>query len=369
MKMLKPVHLSEGARILSRSLFVRKQGTFRYEGDAEQICRRIISDCWNKKKNYFQTSNGHFSQFYTRDFAFCAEALMNLGFEDKVRLTLEYALKAFSRSGRVTTSITPGGKPFDFPCYASDSLPLLIRALKSAGCTDLFHEYSTLFVNEVNRYHNQVFDPETAMVKKNRQFSSMKDWAKRNSSCYDNSMLAMLREDLNELKFYNPFQEHDIKKRFKEELWNGKYFYEDMDKKDIVAGDANVFPFWTGVYSTRDMAKSCIKSMQKAKLDRPFPLKYTNSRRGQRFMFLERLVGNYEGTAVWPHLGLCFIDVLMKYSKKEARRCVEQYTQLIEKNSNFLEVFDEDGRPFSRRFYHADEGMLWACKYLDFLRK
>lgn len=351
-------------RILSRSLFVKKHGTYRYPGSAEEICEKIISDCWSKKKNYFKASNGHFSEFYVRDFAFCCEDLMSLGYEEKVRLTLEYALKIFSRAGKITTAISPGGRAFDFPRYASDSLPLLVRSIKLSGCHDLIKSYGGLFVNEIKKYYEQVFDPRTGMVRADRHFSSIRDWAKRSSSCYDNCMLAMLREDLKELKFYNPFLEHDIKRRIKEELWNGRFFYDDMRKRDNVAGDANVFPFWTGVFSSREMALSCIGQIQKAKLDRPFPLKYNSSARGERFLMLDSIVSNYEGTTIWPHLGLCFIDVVGRYSKRDAKKYIGQYIKIIEGNRNMLEVFDEAGKPFESMLYYSDEGMIWASKML-----
>lgn len=367
--MLKPIYISEGMRILGRSLYAKRHGTFKYPGNAEEICKRIIDDCWNKRKNYFQASNGHFSEFYVRDFAFCAEALMDLGYEDKVRQTLEYALKIFSRSRKITTTISPGGYAFDFTCYSSDSLPLLIRALKLADAEDIFRNHSTLFVNEVKRYYDNVFDPTTGMVKKKRHFSAISDWIKKNSSTYDNCMLAMLREDLIELKFYNPFQESNIKKRIKEELWNGKYFFDDMDKKENVVGDANVFPFWTGLFTSREMAKSCINYIQKAKLDRPFPLKYTAERKGRKFIILNKFAQNYEGTSIWPHLGLCFMDIAKKYSKADFNGYMEKYSKVIEENKNMLEVFDEDGKPFKRMLYYSDEGMLWAAKYLGLSRQ
>jgi len=37
---------------------------------------------------------------------------------------------------------------------------------------------------------------------------------------------------------------------------------------------------------------------------------------------------------------------------------------LIETNRNFLELFDNKGKPFKSKFYHADESMLWAANYL-----
>src|SRR3989344_2702653 len=136
--LIKPTHISEALRIFRRSLKVRVSGFKKYDGDAKEICERIINDCFNGK--YFQTSTGHFCQFWTRDFGMCAESLVKLGYKKEVGMTLEYAL-----------------------------------------------------------------DPLTSMVRQNVHFSSIKDHYVRNSATYDNCMLVMLKNDLNELKLYNLF--------------------------------------------------------------------------------------------------------------------------------------------------------------------
>jgi len=50
--------------------------------------------------------------------------------------------------------------------------------------------------------------------------------------------------------------------------------------------------------------------------------------------------------------------------EKIPKEYIEKYSELIEKNGNYLEVFDPDGTPFKSAFYYADEGMLWAANYL-----
>ena len=361
--MLTPTHLSEAMRMVGRSLFVKKHSTFKYPGTAEEICRKIISDCWNKRHNYLQASNGHFCEFYTRDFGFCTEALMKLGYEDKVHATLKYALSRFSRKGRITTAITPDGKPFDFPYQAVESLPFIVHSLRLAGAKDLLDQFSGLLANDIKRYFEEIFDRKTCLVRADRHFSSMRDYAKRRSATYDNCMLAMLKDDLEQLNFYNPFHDYDIKAAIKQNLWNEKYFYDDLRKENIVTGDANVFPFWTGVFNSRSKFKSCLEAMQRAKLDRPFPLRYS-SRHASNLIFLDNFVSGYEDTTVWTHLGMCFLDVIKELRKSELRPYLEQYARIIEQNRNFLEVFDESGKPFQTRFYYSDEGMVWASKYL-----
>jgi hypothetical protein len=69
-------HLSEAWRIFNRSVYAKKYGIKRYNGNAKEICRQIIKDCWNGR--YFQVSNGHFCEFYIRDFGWCVESLLKL---------------------------------------------------------------------------------------------------------------------------------------------------------------------------------------------------------------------------------------------------------------------------------------------------
>ncbi len=361
--MYKFVHFKEGLRILLSCISAKIKGTKKYTGNAGQICKKITKQCWNGK--YFQTSTRNFSQFYTRDFGICAEALIKLGHRKEVINTLDYALDKFRKHRSITTSISPSGKPYDFPYFAADSLPFIIHSIKSAKAEELLKKYESFFLEEIKKYYEKVFDNETGMVNANIYFSSMKDYSKRSSSTYDNCMAAMLSNDLNKMNFFNPFAKFDIKKQIEKKLWNGKYFYDDLNKKKVVYGDVNIFPFWTGVFDSKEMFMSCLKEMQKAGIDRPFPLKYSAKKeKEQRMILLEAIIGDYERDSIWMHLAMCFLDVLRQYDKASFSRYKNQLKKVIEKHKNFLEVFDKNGKPFSSLFYLADEGMLWASKFL-----
>ena len=123
---MKLIHISEALRMFKRARRVSREGFKRYKGSPEHIAKQIIESCWNKEDKYFQVSSGHFNEFYCRDFGMCAEALVKLGHKKKVIQTLDYALNKFKQSGRITTSISPSGKCFDFPYYGADSLPFII---------------------------------------------------------------------------------------------------------------------------------------------------------------------------------------------------------------------------------------------------
>ncbi len=359
-----PIFLSEAYRIFRRNLRVKSKGFQRYSGNADEICRQIVDACFNGR--YFQTSLGNFNQFWTRDFGFCADSLLKLGYVDKVKSTLSYAMERFAKYGKVTTTITPSGKAYDFPCYAVDSLAYLIRSLRAANAGDLVLRYRDFLNKEVIRFYNLAIDKDKRSVRTDKRFSSMKDYAVRKSSCYDNVMAAMLANELKQIKILeNPFVNYDFKKIIKDKFWTGEYFLDDLSGSSFVAGDANIFPFFAGVFDNKKMLKSAIGKIQENNLDKPFPLKYANDAGNGRFIFLERLVYGYERGAIWMHMGPLYAQLVKKVDKDKAQEYKMMYKKAIEKYGNFLEVFDASGRPFKTAFYYCDESMLWAANYLN----
>src|SRR3989338_3217413 len=352
-------YLSEGSRILWIS-WKNKLREKRYPGSAEEICQQIIRDCWNGR--FFQTSTDNFPQFWTRDFGFCVQSLMKLGYKNEVHHTLRYALNHFKEQGKITTTITPQGKPYDFPTFAADSLPWLIHAIRAAKFP--LGAYKFFLAKELEKYFEKVIVPSTGLVRPDLHISSIKDFARRKSSCYDNCMVGLLAKDLAQLELRNHLAAYNYADLIKRHLWNGKYFYDDLRKGQYVAGDANVFPFLFS-FGSKEMLKSAGSEMQAAGLDKPFPLKYTSSRKGVDFIWQEKLgMSDYESDAIWTHLGLLYVKVLAAVDEGKAKEYKEKYKILIEKQGNFLEVYAADGKPYATWFYQSSPGMLWAANYL-----
>lgn len=362
---MKMIYLNEGMRIFSRSLRARLRGFRNYKGNARQICSQIVSECFNG--TYFQASGGHFCQFYTRDFGWCTDSLLKLGYREEIIKTLSYALDIFSRHEKITTSITPSGIPFDFPSYAPDSLAFLIRSLRAADAKILIEKYAAFLGREIKKFFDIVIDKDTGLVRKDRHFSSMKDHSLRESSCYDNVMAAMLAKEIENIGiFENPFKGYSFKKTIKDNFWNGSYFLEDLSGNHYITGDSNVFPFWCSIFSSRKMLKSSISSMQEACLDKPFPLRYSSGPRlaKQKFIALEFFAKNYERDTVWTHMGPLYISLVKKISKDDFSTYCQQYKKLIEEHKNYLEIFTPKGKPYHTPFYYSDESMLWAALFL-----
>jgi len=352
--------VKEGLRIFLSSRKIKKKGIKKYSGDAREICQQIVSDCWTG--NFFKASQGNFAQFWTRDFNWCCRSLIKLGHQKKVKQTLLYALNHFQNHGQVTTTITPQGKPFDVYTYAVDSWPSLINCLRLLNDLELNNRFRPFLEKETMKFYEKVIEKETGLVKR-KDFSSMKDYSKRKSSCYDNCMVAFLSWNLEQLGWFNPLKKHDYPKLIKAQFWNGRYFYDDLDKRNYVAGDANIFPFILGVFNDKEMIKSAVKQIQSAKLDQPFPLKYTNHHPGH-FIFWEFLVPNYEKNTLWQHMAPLYIKLVQATNLDLFEKYYSDLTKLIEKYQNYLELFNPDGTIFKSHFYHSAQGMLWAANYL-----
>ncbi|MDP3734575.1 MAG: hypothetical protein Q8R37_05085 [Nanoarchaeota archaeon] len=349
----------QGSRIFLSSVKSRLAPK-KYTGNDKEICHQVIKDCWNGR--YFQTSTTNFPQFWTRDFGWCVQSLLKLGYEKEVQQTLRYAINRFKAENKITTTITPGGKPFDFPTMSVDSLPWLIHSIRLSHFD--FHPFIPFLEKEIKKYFKQVISPNTGLVNPEKKFSSIKDFAVRKSSCYDNCMVGLLSQDLTKLRLYNPFKDYDYPDLIKRHFWNGKYFYDDLTKQDYVAGDANVFPFVLGMCTDKEMLQSALTAIADAELDVPLPLKYTAERKNVKFIWQEVFLKDYESDAIWTHLGPLYIRLLQQVNKEKALTLKNNYKKKIEKHKNYLEVFSAPGQPYRSAFYSSDRGMLWAANYL-----
>ncbi len=356
-------HVEEGARIFSHSIARKIRGHRNYPGTSLEICRKVVRDCWNG--NYFTVSSGHFCQFYSRDFGLCAEALLKLGYSNEIKKTLRFALETFRKKNSIAVALTPSGKPFDFPYYAIDSIPFMIRTLAMAKDNEIVDDYREFLNSEISKLFSIAIDKDTGLVKKNIFFSSIKDHAKRKCSCYDNVMIGMLKEELDRLNLTNPFKSYNYKKIIRDNFWNGSYFIDELNGEEYVSGDSNIFPFWTNLFTSREMLKKSLNSIISAGLDEPFPLKYVNEETKQKMIHYELLVRGWQADAIWMQMGPIYIKLLKKADKNRAEKHMRAYKSLIESNKNYIEVFDSKGKPFRTPFYRADEGMIWASLFLE----
>lgn len=355
--------------MFKRNIKVKRSGFEKVSGSDEEICKNIIDSCWNGK--YFSTcpKDGHYG-FYSRDFGWCTDSLINLGYKKEVDKTLEYALAIFEKNNGMCVSINPSGIPFNFPnVYSPDSVAYMFRSLRINGNKNLIDKYSKFLNSETKKFKETCIDDSGTINK--RHFSGMRDYAVIKGSCYDMIMACMLDEEIDKINklikkevIKNPFKNMDLKSNLKKHFWDNKYFY---DYKDAVYGHNNIYPYFLDVIKDKKMLKLSIKSIHESQLDHPIPLKYESNNKHAKFIWQEMFVSGWEKHTSWTMLGMAYIDVLSRIDKKRAKNYIKQYKKLIEQYG-FVEVYD-GVKPYQSLFYASETRMLWAAMYLDLKKR
>lgn len=367
--MLQPALLAEYPLTAARILRRRIRGHRRFEGGAVAICRSIVDACWTGQ--YLAASAGHFRQFWTRDLAYSAEALVRLGAGQRVRASLAWALDAWAREGRVTTTIFPGRRPADVFTYGVDSLPLLLHALRAVDGGDLVGRHADWLAPELRRYAATVLDPATGLVRDDRRFSTHRDTVRTRSNAYANTMVALLERTLGETGWLAPSPiPAGAVERFRAAFLRDGRIVERPDG-DEVTGDATVFPFFLGVLGAGDGLRTALRAAEAAGLTEPLPLRYTARRDPHAEDPVQRLyVPDYQGTAIWTSLGAMELALLRSVDPRAAAPGIAAYRALVERDGTVWEVLDGRDRrlrPYRGRLgiYIADEGMLWSALLED----
>jgi hypothetical protein len=368
-----PVLIAAGFTVAARSLWRGLFGWKRYRGNAEAICRAVIDDCWTG--DYLGGSAGHFRQFWTRDLAMCTPALCRLGYRDQVLASWEWGLERFERAGRITTTIFYNRFPRDVYAYACDSLPMTLFALREAGAEHLIARHRELFGREIQRFYETVFDPDLGLARTSGYFSGPRDCMTGRSTVFANTMIALLGQLLDgESLLPNPFAGHDMRDRLLQHHWTGSYFRDSLCR-ELPSGDANVWPFFFGIFDggpeAAAMRRSAFATLEERGFTDPVPLRYFERRLPDSELPIPKLfTPNYQGDPSWTQLGAVYLSELAKVDRARMVAHRTRMAELIERDGNYLELYNPDGKPYvgRARIYHCDEGMIWASLFLDLYR-
>lgn len=205
--------------------------------------------------------------------------------------------------------------------------------------------------------------------------SSSKDHYIRKSCSYDNSAAIGLAIELKKINtiLNNTFQiPIDIKKainKFKETHWSKTFFYDDLTKGNYIASDANIMPFYWEVFKDKQMKESALNAIINTKLDKFLPVQYTNFRdKGKELLLPELFAPNYEGDTYWPHVGICYMEVLKDTYPEQFKANLSKIKQQVLKHKNFIELYTKKGKPYRSIFYVADDSMSWVAPYMAFTK-
>jgi hypothetical protein len=365
-----PVLVAAGAALVGRSLSRARTGWKRYGGDAAQICRDVLEDCWNGK--YIGGSAGHFRQFWTRDLSFCTPALVRLGMRDRVVASLEFALRIFEQRGAVTTTIFANKYARDVYDYGSDSLPMLLFALREAGADDLIDRHREFLAGQVDRYVRRVLDPELGLVKPEAYFSAPSDCVRARSTMFTNTMLALLEQELEKQPHLpNPLHGLDVAGRLLQTHWTGRYFKHALDRDDP-SGCGNMFPFFFRIFGDDDMVyrRRAFATLEDRGFSEPIPMRYFEKRTPEQELPIPRFfTPGYQGDTIWMQLCPLYISELRSVDPQRAQELRDRVARIIEHDGNYLEVYHRDLTPYAGRggLYQCDEGMIWAALFLELL--
>ncbi len=348
------------------------RGHTRHRGGAASIVRACIESCWNGRT--FTASPGHFDMFWTRDLSFSVPSLIRLGHGLRVHASLAYALDVWSRRRRhITTTIHYFDRPGDVYEYGVDSLPLFLAALRAVDATDLVERHRAWLEDEIAHYYRLVVDPVTGLVRSDRKFSAHRDTVVNRSNAYGNTMVALLAKTIEETGWFpSPFERHfrgDYGRLLIEQFWDGDHFRDALDD-DTVSGEANIWPFYTGVIGDPEMVASALAYLDANGFCDPYPLRYETSRRPAREVWLTRhFLPDYQGSTVWTSLGAMYLQVLRTVDPVLAASETARYVKWIERDGTFWEVMNARGHNWvsPRWIMIGEELMLWSAIFLDAL--
>src|SRR5262249_24802135 len=154
----------------------------------------------------------------------------------------------------------------------------------------------------------------------------------------------------------NPFRGTDVKQAILQQHWMGEYFRDSLDR-DIPSGDANVWPFFLGVFTDPAMQRSAFATLEARGFAKPVPLRYFERRLPEAELPVPRTFApNYQGDPSWTQMGAVFLEMLKKIDRPRMEQGRGAMAALIERDRNYLELYTTEGKPYKGRgiFYRAD---------------
>jgi hypothetical protein len=247
---------------------------------------------------------------------------------------------------------------------------MLLYGLEQAGAQDLVARYRDFLAAEVQRYVEQVLDPESGLARGDRYFSAPRDCMTGSSTVFTNTMLALLERLLGDQDILpNPLRGLGIASRIRDTYWRGDYFQDALDR-ELPSGDANTWPFYFQVITDKDMQHRALETLHRMGFTQPLPLRYFSQRLPESELPIPRLFApNYQGDTSWMQIGPVYLSLLRDVDADGFQSLRRAVANFIERDRNFLELYTPAGRPYHGRasLYFADEGMLWAALFLELL--
>ncbi|MBN2421691.1 hypothetical protein JXB41_00570 [Candidatus Woesearchaeota archaeon] len=164
------------------------------------------------------------------------------------------------------------------------------------------------------------------------------------------------------------FRLHEkTKKRINEVFWNGHYYMDWIDDHayNYLSTDGNILSIIWNI-TDKNKSKKIQESLENFGINRFVPSltnmpQYPFNKASSmllRFIWL----GDYQNRICWTWLGC--LDAVAKFKlnlRKEAQKVLEKIADVIVKDNNVYEVYEQSGRPVKRLFYKSEYNFAWSA--------
>lgn len=252
------------------------------------------------------------------------------------------------------------GSSYDTPYRRADNLPWLFYMLDELGELEDMEKRPKL----KRLYENWIeenFDKHRAMVKTEVKGDWM-DTILRPSSTYNNLCalkLFRLAERLGFKSYAKELEEALFKSR-----WTGSYFKDFEGSGDWISGDANAIALYFQLFD-ESIRNKIADALEASGLLEPIPIKVRPGYyEPELWGLLTALNPTYHSSA-WLHIGLMVLNGF-KALGRDYQRYKKSVDDAVMLYRNFLEVFDENGKPWHTPFHVTEwELTMAACQYLE----
>lgn len=352
-------------RVGMRQVYGRYFGKIEHiDGDARQVCAEIVRRLWNG--TFYRTSLGHYDFFWMRDFGTVAGSLTRLGHGEEVRHTLRWALEHFENIDHVTLCIDKSGRTFNAPDgHSIDALPWLLHSL-AVSKYELTQKERAFLNRRLEKYTERYIDSFTGHLTKNL-YAELRDAVFYDRSAYSYALVGRLAAAADELGLKGfPFPKSRYEEALVKYYWSGDFFRADS-KLNVFSADSALMPFFLKVVEDEELLNKTFDYINKEKLNRPYPLKYSKIGGKVRYRFGMGPVAmpNYTGDTIWTWHATFYLHLLKRYKRPEYAEEYERFASLIERHGNYPELVNPDGSWYYAPYYRSDPGMVWAALFLD----
>lgn len=335
----------------------------RFNGNATEICEQIIEKLW--EGDFYRTSLGHFDFFWMRDFGTVCESLIKIGRKPHAIHTLKWALMHYRRAGTITTCIDKAGNCFNAPGHAVDTLPWLLHCLV-VSTYDLNKKERKFLAQQLQLYRQKYLD--TSGHVRPIKFCEMRDAVIYDRSAYAVTMVGRMAWCVEQLGLEEfPHKLEKYQRELISRYWNGHYFNADRITNAFSA-ECALLPFFLGVINDKSMTDATFDYINNEKLNKPFPLIYTNKSNAFRYRWwmTAPFMPEYESGTLWSWHGVFYLHLLKRYGRPEYTKQKSNFAKgMIEKHGTFPEMLKADGSWYYAPIYRGDPGMVWAGLFIE----